>query len=270
MIEVGRVQVMHWPGDVVLATNVAEAADAADGWPGLPTLPSLPMRIVLTRSDAQYDSVTRGRLPSWSGAAAFPDQRMIVLKVGPDLARNLRHELAHLALRQWTRSAPLWFEEGYAARAAGEWGRLDALTLNWALLTGRTPTYRELDRALRAGPSTAPAAYGLATAAVVYLEALGGARGLAPLLANLRETGNFDRAVRRAHLLTVDQLEEAWRTDTARRYGWLRVLTSLGLFWAVTAVAVGVIWWQRRGRDRVRKAALAEGWEISEENDVIA
>lgn len=266
----GRVQAVYWPGDEALAVTLAEVADRAEIWPGLPPQPVLPLRLIVTRSDARYDSITRGRLPRWSGAAAFPDQRTIVLKVGPDVQRTLRHELAHLALRQWTRAAPLWFEEGYAARAAGEWERLDALTLNWALLTGRVPTFRDLNLALRSGPGTAQAAYGLATAAVAYCERLGGRDGLGPLLAALGETRDFDRAVRRTHLMTLDQLEVAWREDTARRYGWLRVVTSLGLFWALTAVAVGVIWWQRRRRDRVRRAALDEGWEIPPETDVNA
>lgn len=259
---------VYWPGDAALATALAEAAHAAGAWPGLPPLPPEPIRLVVTRSAARYDSITRGRLPRWSGAAAFPDTRTIVLRAGPGMHRTLRHELAHLALRQWTRAAPRWFEEGYAARAAGEWDRLDALTLNWALTTGRVPTLRQLDDALRAGPSTARSAYGLATAAVAFLERLGGPRGLAPLLAALAETRDFDRAVRRTHLLTLEQLEQAWRADVARRYGWLRVVTSLGLFWAATAVAVGLIWWRRRGRDRVRRAALDEGWEVPPENDV--
>ena len=238
-----------------------------DVWPGLPLQPSRPMRLILTRSQQRYDSITRGRLPRWSGGAAFPEARTIVLRIGPDMQGTLHHELAHLALRQWTRAAPLWFEEGYAARAAGEWGRLDALTLNWALLVGRVPRFRDLDRALRAGPGTAQAAYGLATAAVDYLERLGGREGLTALLAALGDTRDFDRAMRRTHLMTVDQLETAWRADTARRYGWLRVVTSLGLFWALTSVAVGVIWWRRRRRDRVRRAALDEGWELPVETD---
>src|SRR5207237_842304 len=77
---------------------------------------------------AKYDSLTQGRLPSWSEGAAFPGTGAVVLLTSgpPDhLTAALRHELAHVVLR-WRvrRPLPLWFEEGYAAVAAGEWDRL--------------------------------------------------------------------------------------------------------------------------------------------------
>src|SRR2546427_7231813 len=40
----------------------------------------------------------------------------------------------------------LWFEEGYAAVAAGEWDRLDALRLNWQVARGMQLDLDELDR----------------------------------------------------------------------------------------------------------------------------
>src|SRR5206468_6567761 len=66
---------------------------------------------------------------------------------------SLRHELAHLALR-WhvRRHVPLWFEEGYAAVAAQEWDRLDALRLNWQLARGVHMNLDDVDRALRGAP----------------------------------------------------------------------------------------------------------------------
>jgi len=61
----------------------------------------------------------------------------------------------------------------------------------------------------------------------------------------------------------VDELEAAWHRDLRRRYGWLLLGSSLSLFWGITAVAVGFVWWRRRRRDRVRRAALDEGWEVT-------
>src|SRR5207237_1347579 len=80
------------------------------------------------------------RQPGWSEGAAFPEAGTIVLLSDRPSARlsvALRHELAHLALRtRVRRRLPLWFEEGYAAVAAGEWDRLDALRLNWQVARG--------------------------------------------------------------------------------------------------------------------------------------
>ena len=258
----GLVRAVFWPGDERLATALAEAADQAGPWPGLERPAPFPITLLLTRSAARFDSLTRNQLPAWSGAAAFPGSSTIVLRVSGDPMRTLRHELAHLVLARAVPHAPLWFAEGYAVRAAGEWDGLDGLALNWRILRGRPPTFRELDRELRAGAGHARAAYVLAASAVLYLERLGGERGLELLLTRLQQERSFERAVRTTHLLTMEGLEANWHRDLRRRYGWLLFGSSLTVFWGLTALAVGVVWWRRRRRDRVRRAALDEGWEV--------
>ena len=261
-VRVGTVTAVYWEGDENVATALAEFAEAARDWPGLPPLDAYPIRLIVTRSAARYDSLTAGRLPSWSAAAAFPGQNTVVLKISSDPFGTLRHELAHLALYQVAPRVPRWFAEGYAARAAQEWGRLDALEVNWRLMTGVAATFTSLNRELRAGPASARAAYATATTAVLFLERLGGRQGLAPLIANVRETGDFERAIRQTHLVTLDQLEVLWRRDLRARYGWVRIFTSFTLFWGATAALVGAVWLRRRRHDRVRRAGLDEGWNI--------
>lgn len=270
MVRVGDVQAVYWDGDAALATALAEHADRAGPWPGLPAVAPFPITLFVTRSDARFDSLTRGRLPAWTGAAAFPASNTIVLKVAGDPLPTLRHELAHLVLARVAPRAPLWFAEGYAGRAAGDWNALAALGVNWALARGRAPGYAQLEHELRAGPSHARAAYALATAAVLYLERLGGKRGLAPLLATLADAPDFETAVRRTHQVSLDALEAGWQRDLRRRYGWLLVLTSFSVFWGVTGLVVGLVWWRRRRRDRVRRAALDVGWEIPSEPEETA
>jgi hypothetical protein len=252
---------VYWPGDAVLATHLAEAADRAGPWPGIVPGEPFPITLLVTRSAARFDSLTRGRLPAWTGAAAFPGSNTVVLRVTGDPFRTLRHELAHLMLARAAPRAPLWFAEGYAVRAAGEWDALDALALNWQLVRGRPPGFLALERDLRAGPAHARAAYALAATAVLYLERTGGERGLGPLIAALGEHRDFERAVRAVHLTSVEEAEAGWHRDLRRRYGWLLLGTSVTLFWGATAIVVGVVWWRRRRRDRDRRAALDAGWE---------
>lgn len=261
-MDVGSVRAVAWPGDEAVATALAEYADQAGPWPGLPDVRGFPVRLFVTRSRQRFDSLTRGRLPRWSGAVAFPDRHTIVLRVEGNPFPTLRHELAHLALHEAVPRAPLWFQEGYAAVAAGEWSRLDALELNWALATGAVPSLARLNRELRSGPSGARAAYALATTAVLRLTRLGGGRGLEPLLTNVRRTGDFEAGLRQTHLVTLAQFEALWQRDVRLRYGWLRLITSFTLFWAAVALLVGLVWWRRRRLDRVRRAALDEGWVI--------
>src|SRR2546428_8048466 len=134
---VARVTPVAWPAQLTLAVALAEDADRAAPFPGVGPLADRPIRLLLAPDRARFDSLTRGRLPRWSEGAAFPEAGTVVLlSAAPAdrLTAALRHELAHLALR-WRvgRRPPLWFEEGYAAVAAAEWGRLDAARPDWAV-----------------------------------------------------------------------------------------------------------------------------------------
>lgn len=257
-----------WPGQEPLALALAEAADAAADFPGIGALPARPLRLLLAPSRAVYDSLTRGRLPHWSEGAAFPDQGTIVLlTVGPSgrLAGSLRHELAHLALRWHVgRRAPLWFEEGYAAVAAGEWDRLDALQLNWQVARGVRMNLDDVDRALRGGRGDAAAGYALATTAVLLLHRWGGERGLDPLLASLRDAPTLDAALRATYYVTLDDFESRWQRDVRSRYGWLTWAGAMGMFWAAIGALLVALVMLRRRRDRARRAALEEGQLLDE------
>jgi hypothetical protein len=258
--EVGRVTAVAWPGQERLATAIAEMADHATGFPGIGALPDQPIRIILAPTRDIYDSLTRGRLPLWSEGAAFPDAGTIVLltdRASDRPTAALRHELAHMALRWYVgRRAPLWFEEGYAAVAAQEWGRLDALQLNWQLARGIRMSLDEVDAALRGGRADAETGYALAATAVLLLQRWGGERGLEPLLTNLANAGSFEAALRDTYHITGGDFEERWQRDVGSRYGWLSWASAMGFFWlAIGAILAGLVVLRRR-RDRGKRAAL--------------
>jgi hypothetical protein len=268
-VDVGRVTAVYWEEDRHAAAGLAEIADRAGPWPGIRAPGERRIRLLLAHNDERFDSLTRGRLPEWGVGAAFPAANTIVLNVsaGQPL-RVLRHELAHLALHEAVRFAPRWFDEGYAARAAGEWDRLDALRLNWWMVRGRVPALVDLERRLRGHQAgEAQAAYALATSAVLLLERLGGERGLEPLITTLGTTGDFDRAMRVTYQMTLGQFEDRWQRELRQRYGWLAMLTAFTVFWAGTAVLLLALWSLRRRRDRERRAALDDGWQVPVEHE---
>ena len=257
---------MAWPRQTTLSVALAEAADQPRPFPGIGPLPDRSLRLILAPTRAVFDSITRGRMPPWSGGAAFPEAGTIVLlSAGPPdrLTAALRHELAHLALR-WRvgHHLPLWFEEGYAAVAAGEWGRVDALRMSWQLARGRRMDLDDLDRALRGDATDAEGAYALATTAVLLLERWGGERGLEPLISHLPAAPSFDAALRETYHVTEGDFEERWERDLRARYGWLQWAQSVGVFWAVLALLLVALVLVRRRRDRARRALLDEGWIV--------
>jgi peptidase MA superfamily protein len=268
-VTVGRVTAVASPGHGPLAAALAAAADRTPPFPGIGPLPDRPIRLILAPTRARFDSLTRGRLPPWSEGAAFPDVGTIVLLTTrpPDrLAAALRHELAHLVLR-WRlgHPPPLWFDEGYAAFAAGEWDRLEALRLNWQIARGMRMDLADVDRALRSDEADAQTAYALATTAVLLLNRWGGAQGLAPLIDRLADLPTFDAAVRATYHVTEGDFEARWERDVASRYGLLSWAGAVGLFWTLLALLLVSLVGLRRRRDRARKARLDEGWTVPED-----
>lgn len=267
VVQVGRVSAVSWPGQAALATSLAEAADRSAPFPGIGALPDRPIRLILAPTRERYDSLTRGRLPLWSEGAAFPDLATIVLLTDHPAVRPsaLRHELAHVALRwQVGHRAPLWFEEGYAAVAAKEWDRLEALQLNWQVARGVRMNLDDVDRALRGARGDAEAGYALATTAVILLQRWGGDRGLDPFLANLSQAATFEDALRDTYHMTGGDFEARWQRDVASRYGWLSWAAAMGFFWAAIGALLVALVVLRRRRDRARRATLEDGQLLDE------
>jgi hypothetical protein len=255
-----------WPAQLNLAIGLAEQADRPHDWPGFGRLAPGPLRLVVVPDGRRLDSLTLGRAPRWGAAVALPALRTVVIRAdGDDLYRTLRHELAHLALHQQVDvRVPLWFDEGYAAWAAGEWDRLGTLELNLAVARGAIPGLRELDGALRGPETSADAAYALAASAVTELARRNPSGTLAPLLGRLQGGTDFDAAVLATTGLTVDRFEEDWQRSVRRRYS-LATWLLAGGGWALVALTVlGLVHFRRRF-DQKRRAALDEGWEVDPE-----
>jgi hypothetical protein len=256
------------PAQRAIAEELAAVAARPAEWPGLGRRTPGPLRLVVVPDGRLLDSLTDGRVPAWGAAVAVPGARTIVLRADQgDLTRTLRHELAHLALHEAVAGrVPLWFDEGYASWAAGEWERLGGLELNLAVVRGAVPSLTELDGALRGSASTADAAYALATSAVTELSRRNPTGTLTPLLTRLQAGADFDDAVLATTGLSIARFEQEWQRALKRRYtvgNWL----IAGGGWAVVAVILVWLIGRRRRADRERRAALDIGWDVGPENE---
>jgi hypothetical protein len=265
-VRVGQVTVVTWPGQRSLGLDLARRAGRPTEWPGLGLRTPEPLQLIVIADGRLLDSLSSGRVPPWGVGVALPGARTIVVRADrDDLYGTLRHELAHLALHQAVKvRVPLWFDEGYASWAAGEWDRLGVLDLNLAVVRGAVPDLRALDGALRGSASTADAAYALAVSAVTELARRNPTAALSPLLRRLEAGEDFDAAVLATTGLTMSQFDQEWRRTVRRRYS-LATWLLAGGGWGLLAFSMWALVRIRRRADLPRRAALDEGWEIPPE-----
>ncbi|HKU62659.1 MAG TPA: hypothetical protein VJQ44_15665 [Gemmatimonadales bacterium] len=255
-----------WPAQLQLAAELARDAARPSEWPGLGVRAVDSFRLIVVPDARRLDSLTRGRSPTWAAAIALPESRTIVIRAdGEALPQILRHELAHLTLHQAVRTrVPLWFDEGYAGWAAGEWDRLGLLELNVSVARGALPSLTRLDASLRGATSTAEPAYALAVSAVTELARRNPSGTLTPLMARLMAGDDFGAAVLATTGLTLDRFEEDWQRTVRRRYSLVTWLLASG-GWLLIAVGVLILVHFRRRMDRERRAALDDGWVVEPE-----
>ena len=249
-----------------LGVALAEDADRSRLWPGVGRRAPGPFVLVIAEDSAEFARLSRGRAPGWGAGLAFPAERTIMLRADlPELAQTLRHELAHLVLRDAVRTRlPLWFDEGYASWASGELGRMESLELNLAVASGKLPRFEALDAMLRGSASSADLAYTLAASAVAELSRRPPDGTVDRLVAHLGEGQGFDEALLASTGLTVDRFEASWQRSLRQRYSLITWLAAGG-FWGVMALAVIGLAWRRQRRDASRRAALNTGWVVAAE-----
>jgi len=261
----GTVRVVYAPRQRALAREVLAAARTPVRMPGLGVV-AVPesTTIVLAGDPAAFRAATEGGAPEWAGGVAIPELRRIVLPGYPtphapeeDRATILRHEVAHLVLHDRLPGiVPRWFDEGYAEVVSGGWDVESAWQLRLAFVTGSTPPLDSLTLDWPRREGEARLAYLLSATAVDYLRRRGGERGMELLFANWREQEDLEKAMRTTFGITFGQFEDEWRRDVRTRYGWLALLTNMGVIWLVATGLVLAAWIPRRRRNRRKLAGM--------------
>ena len=266
--QVGDVTVVARKAEMPLGVLLAETASQPRVWPGLGRRAPGSFRLIVVPDGEALKRWSGGRAPRWGAALALPRSRTILIRADADPTATLQHELAHLVLNEVIRSrVPLWFDEGYAVWAAGEWDLLHQLSLNLAVATSATPSLDTLNLALRGGEVEVSAAYPLAASAVLELARRHPSGSIEPLLRRLAAGEEFGTAVHATTGLSLERFDEAWQKMVRRRFSlftWLMAGGAWLIFGVLLIVGVRI----RRRADRPRRLALNVGWELPEEPDV--
>ncbi len=268
-IQVGDIAVLVDSQHASLGTALAQAASVPHDWLGIGRVDAGRLVLVIADNRAVFSEWSHGRVPAWGAGVTFPGSHVVIIRLDAgDPFETLRHELAHVVLhREVPGRVPLWFDEGYAVLASGEYDRMAALRLNLAVAMGHIPASLDaLDAQLRGDAVDAEAAYALSASAVAELARRNPTHTLQPLLAQLEAGTPFDEAVDITTGLHDGRFDDAWRQAVRQRYnlmlwfmtGGAWLLLSFLLVWAAAL---------RRRRDAPRRRALDDGWTMPEPDE---
>jgi hypothetical protein len=133
--------------------------------------------VYIPETDAEFGRLTRGVLPDWGVAVAFPQRKLIAIKspdkfnVNRSLSELLAHEYAHLVTDERTgfHHPPRWFNEGLSMYVSMEWGWSDNLAMSKAAVFGQLIPLADIELVNRFGEGKAHVAYSQSFLAVKYL-----------------------------------------------------------------------------------------------------
>lgn len=269
-LQVGAITVLVPADKQGIGTALGQAADQVHEWVGLGRVEVAGLTLAIAPDRATFARWSDRRVPSWGAGLMLPGARLVVVRLdGGDPYQTLRHELAHVVLHQKIPGRlPLWFDEGYASFASGEYGRMAALRLNLAVAAGRVPDLRALDGMLRGSDGDAEAAYALAASAVADLARRNPTRRLDSIMARLAGGMPFNEAVRTTTGLDIDQFDDAWHRRVRQEYNWLMWLGTGGA-WLILTLLLTWAAASRRRREAPRRAQLDVGWTLPPDDEEI-
>lgn len=234
--------------------------------------PDIDIRVGVNPDQMQQLAPAGYRLPTYATGVAFPEDGLVLLSMAepeqwlrPNLAQVLAHELAHVALHRATSGhvVPRWLNEGFAIHEAEEHSVSRVRTLWEGTLRG---DLIELSQLSASFPDEHRGEVDLAYAQAADLTGtlLGsdfGPQRFRTLVTQLRAGRPFEEAILASYGMTLERIEQRWRTQVSQRFGgWPTVLSGLTAVWALAAIllVVGYVRMRRRQRKTLERWAIEE------------
>jgi hypothetical protein len=217
-------------------------------WPGVTEV-----RVGVGRAEFEALALPGGAPPPWAAALAYPAHGIVLLDgraVGTaEGARELRHELVHVALGAFGRGWPRWFQEGLALEGSGEryvFQRYVALVK--AVHSERVLDLQAMEGAWHGDRDQVELAYAQSQAFVAHLLSLHGPSGFEALFAAVGRGVPFEEAFIEAFHESLGTAWHEWSATLPRRYAWTPLLAGSTTLLAVAAWITVIGWMFRRRR----------------------
>lgn len=233
--------------------------------------PANDINIFFPKTDKMFTRFTGGRLPEWSGAVAFTDKKIIVVK--PLFYKNKQqtiitivHELSHVYLAEISDQSkiPLWMNEGLAAylsKKSINWN--DGLILANAIAANNILSLSRIDSLLELNTASANLAYIEAQTAVEYLIQQVGKQKFRDLLTGLSDNSDINNLFLEIMGNDLEDFEYYWYRNLEDKYKWLIVLNFDNFFWILLVIIVIIAF----VIVKIRNVKKIKKWEKAENGD---
>lgn len=233
-------------------------------WPGITEI-----RVGVNREEYEALALPGGAPPKWAVALAYPGHGIILLNAisltEPEGPITLRHELAHVALGQFSDTWPRWFQEGLAQHLTGERVNLTHYAALFRAVTQeKVFHFEDLSVAWPDMPSDVEVAYAQSADFVAWLAGQHGPQAMEKLLELVAQHEPFEQAFGKAFRSSLSVEEDHWRDGLSTRFGWLPLTTSMQLVWMV-APAICVVAYARRRRQLAARLEAMSAEEAAED-----
>jgi len=185
--------------------------------------------VILMKDSASFRKTAESDLVT---AFALPQKNLMVIDYARmhthpfTLGTTLKHELCHLELHYHIRDRklPRWFDEGICQWATG--GLAEIMTdgnrsvLRDATLSSRIIGIRRLSELFAGGGRDLLLAYEESKSIIEYIEKEFGATGIRGIVKHMAEGDQLEDAVQKSLMISLDQLEERWRSSLVEKTSW--------------------------------------------------
>lgn len=218
-----------------------------------------------------WDLLTGGKIPEWSGGIADYGKNRIVLqsprKAGytQEIHKVALHELAHILLNNAVAKAgylvPRWFNEGTAMYFAKELSFEHAVAVSQASLLDSLVSLSEIDKVMSFNSPKATLAYAQSVMAINFLVKNYKKEAIGNILGNFRNSKNFNDAMISSIGKGVWQFEQEWRTHIRTQYFWYFLLGFESYVWAFIIPVIFILAFFRKKKKRKQ---LEAKWRMQE------
>ncbi len=259
-----------------IAAHVEEAVPRIAEELALPT--GRRMRVYVTHSQEQFDTLQPGSPADWVDATAYPHRALIFLRaprLRPGTAKPLEqvtdHEITHVLVEQSFHGAPVprWLHEGLAQVVAQEYSQQTTEALARGMLGDNLMSLDELVQGFPRDPLRAQLAYAQSADLVAFIRNEYGHPALQDLLREMSGGTPVRAAFRHATGESLEEVDTAWRSRLQKSQLWFPAIVSDSFFFALGSLVLVGGWLRVRRRNRERRAWMEREEELQRQLELM-